>query len=125
MEKPMSQKKFQASVAEGFAKTQEFQTFAVKRFTEMEKFQTFAVKRLAEMEKFQGLVLEQFTRLWEEFSALKTEMRGGFKELHARIDGVETVLNPLSKAVDTDSEKILDHDKRLLRVEKVVGIKKA
>lgn len=121
----MNQGKFQAFVAEGFAENQKFQTFALEKFEEVGKFQTFAIKRFTEMEKFQTLVLEQFTRLWEEFTVLKTEMREGFKELHTRIDGVETILKPLSKAVDTDSEKIIDHDKRLVRVEKVLGIKKA
>ncbi len=75
--------------------------------------------------KFQTLILEQFAIMRENFVALKTEMRDGFKEVHAEITAIKAILNPVSKAVDTDAEKILDHGKRLLRVEKVLGVKKA
>ncbi len=88
------------------------------------KFQTLAVEKFVEMEKFQALVLEQFAGMRESFAVLKTEMQNGFKEIHAKITAIETILKPLSKAVDTDAEKIIEHDKRLVRIENKLGLRK-
>ncbi len=64
--------------------------------------------------EFQELVLDQFKSVHTELKIIKTD-----------IGEMKDVLYPLAKAFDIDSEKLIDHNKRIVRVEKHLGFKSA
>jgi hypothetical protein len=66
-------------------------------------------------EEFQQFVVEQF-------GALRTEVRDGFIEVHREIDAIKATLEPLSNAFDKDAETLVEHDRRIGRVEKHLGL---
>ncbi|MDP2367241.1 hypothetical protein [Rhodoferax sp.] len=100
-------------------------------------------------EQFQEFVVEQFGKLTTELSevrsgvasvrselraglidvrseivAVQVEMQTGFREIRSEISGIKEILEPLAKAFDNDAETIIEHDRRISRLEGQLGIAK-
>ncbi|CAN5728233.1 hypothetical protein BH11PAT2_BH11PAT2_06740 [soil metagenome] len=65
-----------------------------------------------------------FGRLEDKFESLEDRMEGGFHEMNRRLGSLETNVEDLreemqlvSRAVDQDSETIIDHENRIVRLE--------
>lgn len=76
-------------------------------------------------EEFQEFMIEQIGGLQADVSSLRTEMREGFAAASRTVDRIERMLTPLSTAVDKDAETIVEHDRRLTRIEKHVELRRA
>lgn len=80
-------------------------------------------KKLSE-EEFQGFVVEQFGKLTAKLADVRVEMQTGFRELRAEVTEIKEVLEPLASAFDSDAEKVVEHDRRIGRLEEHVGMPK-
>lgn len=69
-------------------------------------------------EEFQEFVVEQLGSV----SAELREMRGEMQNMAGEIAEIKGVLVPLAKAFDRDAEKIVEHDRRIERLETHAGI---
>lgn len=88
-----------------------------KKLTTQE-FQEFVVERLEATEQFKEFVVEQFGVLHADIG----ELRDGLAEVRQKIEDVDVTLQPLSAAFDKDTVKTIEHDRRLTRVEKHLGL---
>ena len=82
-------------------------------------------------EEFQEFVVEQFGKLTTEITEVRgeiasvcVEMQTGFREVRSEIEEIKGILEPLVTAFDVDAEKIVEHDRRIGRLEEHVGISK-
>ncbi len=82
------------------------------------------MKRKLREEEFQEFVVEQFGKLTAELVDSRLEMQTGFRELRAEATEIKEILEPLVKAFDNDAEKIIEHDRRIGRLEDHVAIPK-
>lgn len=102
-----------------------------KKLTQ-DEFQEFMVEKIGglqnEVEKIaasQKDLIGRFGVLQSDVNALRTEVREGFAEIHRTVDRIERTLTPLSTAVDKDAETIVEHDRRLTRIEKHMELRQA
>lgn len=71
-------------------------------------------------EEFQEFVVGQFGKLTTGLSDVRTDIR----ELRSEIEEIKGILEPLANAFDADAEKVVEHDRRIGRLEEHVGIPK-
>lgn len=96
----------------------EFQSLVVSRFKELGEFQNLVVNRFDEIGRFQKLMVEQFGLVHKELRDVKSDI----KEIKLDITDIKDVLYPLAKAFDIDSQTVVDHGRRLTRVESHLGL---
>ena len=79
------------------------------------------VKNVRE-EEFHQFLVEQFAVLNGRITGLHNEVREGFNATEQRIDDVLAIVEPLSEAFDRDAETVIEHDRRLSRIEKKLDL---
>lgn len=90
-------------------------------------------------EEFQEFVIEQFSKLTTELSDVRgdvsnisgemragiadvrAEMQTGFRTLRTEVAEIKEVLEPLVKAFDSDAETMVEHGRRISRLEQLRG----
>lgn len=71
-------------------------------------------------EEFQEFVVERLGNVSSELRDMRVEM----KTMALEITGIKEVLEPLAKAFDDDAQKIVEHDRRIERLEEHAGFPK-
>jgi hypothetical protein len=66
----------------------------------------------------------EMTDLRADVASVRGEMQTGFRELRSEVVEISEILKPLAKAFDKDAETIIDHGRRIGRLEEHVGIPK-
>lgn len=115
-----------------------------KKFSE-EEFQEFVVEQfgklatdLSDVRGDVASIREDVTSIHGELGAVRRdvanvqtgladvrlEMQTGFRELRTEIAEIKGILEPLAAAFDADAEKIVEHDRRIGRLEEHVRIPK-
>ncbi len=87
-----------------------------------EEFQEFVVDQLGQVAVGLSDVRTAVTSLRMGLADVRVEMQTGFRELRAEIVEIKGIVEPLAKAFDADAEKIIEHDRRIGRLEEHVGI---
>lgn len=87
-----------------------------KKFSQ-EEFQEFVVGQF-------GKLTAEITEVRGEIASVRVEMQTGFREVRSEIEEIKGILEPLVKAFDADAEKVVEHDRRIGRLEEHVGIPK-
>jgi archaellum component FlaC len=85
-------------------------------------------KKKLTTDEFQEFVVKQFGVLHADVSGIRgdiSEIRKEISGVHRTIDNIESVIEPLSTAFDKDAVKILQHDRRITRIEKRLGFRRA
>lgn len=109
-----------------------------KKFTE-EEFQQFVVEQFGKMGGRLDDVDARFGTMDERFAsvqvvqesivtrlgALRTDVHDGFRDVHEEIQTIKATLEPLSTAFDRDAETVVEHDRRITRVDKHLGFTQA
>lgn len=80
-----------------------------------------AMKKQYSDGEFQQLVVAQFKSVHSELKEVKSDI----KEIKSEIIDMKDVLYPLAKAFDVDSQTLVEHDRRLSRVEGHLGLGKS
>lgn len=108
---------------------EEFQGFVVEQFGKLATELTEVRTELAEVGTELSSVRTDVTSLQASLAGVRVgladvraEMQTGFRELRAEIIEIKEVLEPLVKAFDNDAQKIVEHDRRIERLETHVGI---
>lgn len=71
-------------------------------------------------EEFQQFVIEQFGLAGEE----RRDMRSEISELHRGIEEIKATVEPLARAFDVDAEAVVEHNRRIGRIEAHLGFRK-
>jgi len=110
----------------------DFQEFVVEQFgkltTEIVDVRTDLAKVRTELGDVRRDVAGVQTGLADvrgEIAAVRVEMQTGFREMRNDIEEIKGILEPLVKAFDADAEKVVEHDRRILRVESHLGFGRA
>ena len=96
-----------------------------------EEFQDFVVEQFGKLGGALGGVHKDVDELRADVTNIKTdlasvrlEVQTGMRELRAEVAEIKEILEPLAKAFDRDAEKIVEHDRRIGRLEQHAGIAK-
>lgn len=73
------------------------------------------MKKLYSEGEFQKLMVQQFGLVHKEIKSFREEMKSEIVE-------IKDVLYPLAKAFDIDSQAVVEHGRRLTRVESHLGL---
>lgn len=113
---------------------EEFQQFVVEQFgkvsadvhNEIEVVRSELRVGLAGVRgELQSGLADVRSELREGLAEARHEMQTGFRENRNEFAEIQTILKPLAEAFDKDTEKLIEHDRRIVRVEKHLGLGRA